>query len=320
MMSVTRPAIEGTVAVRDGRRLSFAEFGSVHGPAIVWMHGTPGARRQVPLEARAYAAEKGLRIIGIDRPGIGSSTPYLYENLFEWTRDLEVVLDHLGVETLRLMGLSGGGPYVLAAGAAMPDRVHGVGVMGGLGPTVGVDATEGGPIQLAVRLAPFINATRVPLSIALTQAIRVVKPVAGSILDLYASVQPPGDKELLGRPEFKAMFLDDLLNGSRFQVSAPLSDLILFTRHWGFDLSDVTVPVRWFHGDDDRIVPLRHGQHCVDRLPDATMQVMDGLSHLGGFGVAGEVMKSLMEVGPRRSAKQPTGTKPLPHARRRSPK
>ena len=192
--------------------------------------------------------------------------------------------------------------------------------MGGLGPTVGVDATEGGPIQLAVRLAPFINATRVPLSLALTQAIRVVKPVAGSILDLYASVQPPGDKELLGRPEFKAMFLDDLLNGSRFQVSAPLSDLILFTRHWGFELSDVTVPVRWFHGDDDRIVPLRHGQHCVDRLPDATMQVMDGLSHLGGFGVAGEVMKSLMEVGPRRSAKQPTGTKPLPHSRRRSSK
>ena len=50
--NVERPALEGTVAVRDGRRLSFAEYGSPRGAAIIWMHGTPGARRQIPLEAR----------------------------------------------------------------------------------------------------------------------------------------------------------------------------------------------------------------------------------------------------------------------------
>lgn len=301
MQRVTRPAIEGTVAVRDGRRLSFAEFGHVHGPAIVWMHGTPGARRQVPLDARAYAAEHGLRVIGIDRPGIGSSTPFLYDDLYDWALDLEVALDHLGVDTLRLIGLSGGGPYVLAAAAAMPDRVHGVGVLGGAAPTVGEDAADGGPMQLVMRLAPFINAARVPLGFALTQTIRVVRPLAGSALDLYASVQPPGDKLLLSQPDFRAMFLDDLLNGSRFQVSAPLSDLVLLTRDWGFELADVRVPVRWYHGDDDRIVPLRHAQHCVDRLPDATLQVMDGLSHLGGFGASSEVIRDLMTVGPRRA-------------------
>ena len=78
MANVERPALEGTVAVRDGRRLSFAEYGSPRGAAIIWMHGTPGARRQIPLEARRYADEHGLRIIGVDRPGIGSSTPHLY--------------------------------------------------------------------------------------------------------------------------------------------------------------------------------------------------------------------------------------------------
>lgn len=30
------------------------------------------------------------------------------------------------------------------------------------------------------------------------------------------------------RPEFKAMFLDDLLSGSRFETSAPLAHLVLF--------------------------------------------------------------------------------------------
>ena len=139
--------------------------------------------------------------------------------------------------------------------------------------------------------------TRVPLGIALTGAIRTVKPLAGPALDLYAAVQPPGDKNLLGRPEFKAMFLDDLLNGSRFQTSAPLADLLLFTRDWGFRLADVKVPVRWWHGDDDHIVPFRHGQHCVERLPDATMTTIDGESHLGGLGIAVKVMDELLALG-----------------------
>lgn len=292
-----RPTLEGSVAVRDGRRLSFAEYGSPRGPAIVWMHGTPGARRQIPVDARAYAAEAGVRIIGIDRPGIGSSTPYLYPDVRDWTADLALLLDALAIDTLRVIGLSGGGPYALAAGAAMPERVRGVGVLGGVAPTRGSDAAEGGIIRLAVHAAPVLAATRVPLGMALTGAIRTVKPLAGPALDLYAAVQPPGDKNLLGRPEFKAMFLDDLLNGSRFQTSAPLADLLLFTRDWGFALDDVRVPVRWWHGDDDHIVPFRHGQHCVDRLPDATMTTIDGESHLGGLGIAQKVMAELLALG-----------------------
>jgi pimeloyl-ACP methyl ester carboxylesterase len=294
-----RPTLEGNVAVRDGRRLSFAEYGSHTGPAIVWMHGTPGARRQIPLDARAYAEEHALRIIGIDRPGIGSSTSYLYPDLLDWTRDLALLLDALGIEEVRVIGLSGGGPYALAAGAGLPERVRGVGVLGGVAPTRGADAAAGGLVQLAVRFAPLLAAGRVPLGVALTTAIRTVRPLAGAGLDLYAMVQPVGDKNLLARPEFKAMFLDDLLNGSRFQTSAPLADLVLFTRDWGFDLADVRVPVRWWHGDADHIVPFRHGQHMVDRLPDATMSLIDGESHLGGLGIAAAVLSELMSLGPR---------------------
>ncbi len=305
MSNVKRPALEGTVGVRDDRRLSFAEYGSTRGSAIVWMHGTPGARRQIPLEARSYAEQNGLRVVGIDRPGIGSSTPHLYPNVLDWTRDLEILLDTLGIDTLRLIGLSGGGPYALAAGVAMPDRVHGVGILGGVAPTTGEDAVEGGLLQLAVRLAPVLSFARVPLGVALTAAIRLVRPLAGPALDLYAAVQPPGDRNLLSRPEFKAMFLDDLLNGSRFQTSAPLTDLVLFTRDWGFTAADVTVPVRWWHGDDDHIVPLAHGQHLVERLPDATLKVIDGESHLGGLGIAEEVLGTLMELGPRRATARP---------------
>jgi pimeloyl-ACP methyl ester carboxylesterase len=304
MGKVKRPTLEGTVGVRDDRRLSFAEYGSPRGAAIVWMHGTPGARRQIPLEARAYADAHGLRIIGVDRPGIGSSTPHLYPDVADWTADLELLMDALAIDTCRLIGLSGGGPYVLAAGALLPERVHGVGVLGGVVPTRGEDAADGGIIQLAVHAAPFLTLARIPLGMAITGTIRIIRPLAGRVLDLYAAVQPPGDKNLLSRPEFKAMFIDDLLNGSRFQTSAPLNDLILFTRDWGFSAADVQVPVRWWHGDEDHIVPFRHGEHLVSRLPDAMLKVIDGESHLGGLGIAEEVISTLMELGPRRVARR----------------
>jgi pimeloyl-ACP methyl ester carboxylesterase len=301
MRELDRPRLEGSVAVRGGRRLSFAEFGVPRGRAIVWMHGTPGARRQVPLEARMFAQENDIRIIGLDRPGIGSSTPHLYENILDWTGDLVELCDVLDIEKLHVIGLSGGGPYALAAGAALPERVHGVGVLGGVAPSTGPDAITGGLVGLAPYAAPLLSLARVPLGFALAQAIRLVRPVAGPILDGYAAVQPRGDKELLARPEFRAMFLDDLLNGSRFQVSAPLSDVILFTRHWGFEAADVQVPVHWWHGDSDHIIPHAHGVHMSERLPHARFTTIDGESHLGGLGAATEVLNQLMELGPRPS-------------------
>lgn len=294
MKGIDRPAVEGSVAVRDGRRLSFAEFGSVRGPAIIWMHGTPGARRQVPLDVRTYAAEHGVRVIGVDRPGIGSSTPHLYPNILDWTKDLEVLLDTLGLETVRVVGLSGGGPYALAAGAGLPSRVRAVGVMGGVAPLAGDDAVMDGPIQVVHRLEPFIRTVRRPMGVLLSQGIKVVRPLAGGVLDLYAAFQPEGDKRLLRRPEFKSMFLDDLLHGTRFQAQAPLADLVLFTRHWGFELADVHVPVHWWHGDEDWIVPVTHGAHCAERLPQVSFTVVEGESHLGGLGIGPEVVATVL--------------------------
>jgi pimeloyl-ACP methyl ester carboxylesterase len=300
MSDVDRPRLEGTVEVRGGRRLGFAAFGPAHGQSVVWLHGTPGGRRQIPLEARAYADRHGLRIIGIDRPGIGSSTPWVYDNILDFVPDLEIVADVLGLGAMHVIGLSGGGPYALAAGVGMADRVKSVAVIGGVAPTVGVDAIAGGAVGFAERFRGVIEVGRVPIGFALTAAIRVVKPLAGRGLDLYAVMQPEGDKRLLGRPEFKAMFLDDLLNGSRWQITAPLSDLLLFTRHWGFEVSEVKVPVRWYHGDADHIVPFAHGLHVSGRIPDSTMVTMEGESHLGGLGLAEEILDGLLSATKKR--------------------
>ncbi len=291
--TIEGPRVEGSVPVRDGRRLGFAEFGSPHGAAIVWLHGTPGARRQIPVAARRFAAEHELRIIGIDRPGIGSSTPHVYDSLVDATVDLTEVIDRLGVEELATIGLSGGGPYALALAHTLGERVRAVGVLGGVAPATGPEAAEGGLVGFGARMRPLVSAVRVPLGMGLSVAIRAAHPAAVPAIGLYARLSPEGDRRLLEQPEFKAMFLDDLLRGSRKQLTAPLSDLMLFTGDWGFSLADVTQPVHWWHGDADHIVPHAHGEHVVSLLPSASLVTLSGAAHLGGLGVATDVLETL---------------------------
>ena len=59
VLAIARPRLEGNVAVGQGRQIGFAEFGEPQGRAVFWLHGTPGARRQIPTEARVYAANHG---------------------------------------------------------------------------------------------------------------------------------------------------------------------------------------------------------------------------------------------------------------------
>jgi len=73
----------------------------------------------------------------------------------------------------------------------------------------------------------------------------------------------------------------------------------LFSKHWGFELADVKVPVIWWHGDADHIIPFAHGEHMVGRLPNAELRVLSGESHLGGLGAGQEILESLLAVADR---------------------
>lgn len=99
-IEIARPKLEGNVAVGEDRQIGFAEFGDPQGRAVFWLHGTPGARRQIPTEARLYAENHKIRLIGLDRPGIGSSTPHRYENIRAFAEDLRTIADTLGIDKM----------------------------------------------------------------------------------------------------------------------------------------------------------------------------------------------------------------------------
>jgi pimeloyl-ACP methyl ester carboxylesterase len=299
VLAIARPKLEGNVAVAEDRQIGFAEFGAPQGRTIFWLHGTPGARRQIPTEARVYAERQNIRLIGVDRPGIGASTPHQYDNVLAFAADLGVIADTLGIDKMAVIGLSGGGPYALACAAAMPDRIVAAGVLGGVAPASGPDAIGGGAMALGSLVAPLLKVAGFPIRWTAVAVVRLARPVASPALDLYGLISPPADRRLLARPEFKAMFLDDLLNGSRKQLAAPFADIVVFARYWGFRLDEVKVPVRWWHGDRDHIIPYAHGQHVVCRLPDAELHPMPGESHLGGLGRAEEILGTMIEIWER---------------------
>ena len=51
-------------------------------------------------------------------------------------------------------------------------------------------------------------------------------------------------------------------------------------------------PVSVWHGSADTMVPLRHSQELVARLPDATLTVWAGEGHLATVTHIGEVLDS----------------------------
>lgn len=298
MSQVPAAFLEGSVTSADGRDIAFAQFGTPNGRPIFWLHGTPGGRRQVPAEARRIAADQGLRIIGIDRPGIGGSSAHTYDAIADFADDLDVIADRLGCDEFAVVGLSGGGPYTLACAHALPDRVTAAAVLGGVAPTCGPDAAPGGIVRLASYFEPVVRAVSEPLGLGLAAAIWPLRPFASPLFEAYALVSPEADRRIFAQPEIKEMFLDDILLASRWSMRAPLYDVVLFGRDWGFRLGDIQVPVRFWHGDADHLVPLEHGYWQAERIPDAELRVRPGESHLGGLGAAAEVLDAILGLWP----------------------
>ena len=295
------PRSEGTVTLADGRRIGYAEYGVGDGDPVLWFHGTPGARHQISPDVNAIADERGVRLITIERPGVGESTAHLHDRVLDWAGDIEQVTQQLGVDRFALAGLSGGGPYVLACAYAFPERVVAGAVLGGVAPTQGEDAADGGLVSLATRFRLPLEWFREPLGYTMWGAAKLLMPVGDQAFEIYLHTSPPGDQRVFRMPGMKKMFLRDISEGSRHRFHAVIYDVILFTRDWGFSPRDVEVPIRFWHGDEDHIVPLVHGHHVASLMPDAEVYERAGESHLGALAALDEVLDTLLALWPDRT-------------------
>lgn len=86
-----------TVTLQDGRLLGYARYGVENGPTIICLHGAPGSRIDF---ARSDTAAKavGARLISVDRPGIGLSSPHQKGTLLTYANDIKDFTEILGLD------------------------------------------------------------------------------------------------------------------------------------------------------------------------------------------------------------------------------
>src|SRR5262245_4001721 len=75
--------IERILTMADGRAVGVADYGAAGDMPVIWCHGGPGCRLEPACSAEA-ASRAGLRLVGIDRPGYGRSTPQPGRTIGGW--------------------------------------------------------------------------------------------------------------------------------------------------------------------------------------------------------------------------------------------
>jgi pimeloyl-ACP methyl ester carboxylesterase len=81
----------------------------------------------------------------------------------------------------------------------------------------------------------------------------------------------------------------------RISVDGWLDDDLAFTRPWGFDFSEITVPTMIWQGDADLMVPFAHGQWLASHVPGASVHLESGEGHLSiGIGAVEFMLDDLV--------------------------
>jgi pimeloyl-ACP methyl ester carboxylesterase len=265
------------VRLPDGRWLACREFGHGRGVPVVYCHGFPAAGAEAAF-ADAAAREAGVRLIAPDRPGIGASSAHDLARVADWAGDVEALLDGLGIHAAAMLGLSGGGPYALAAAGAMPQRVHHVTVVAGLGPLADIGTAAGmSPIaRVSMSLARQAPAVLAAMFAALAPLVRASPGAAFRLLGARGAA---ADRQLLADPGLRAIWRQALAD-SVAQGSRPATqEMRRYVRPWGISLDRVRPPVQLLHGIEDRVIPVSHARWLAARLPSASLWLAPGEGH-----------------------------------------
>ncbi|MGE2719218.1 alpha/beta fold hydrolase [Mycolicibacterium celeriflavum] len=278
------------VTTHDGRRLAYVEVGDPDGPLVIHNHGGPSSRLEVVLLAES-AARNGIRLVGVDRPGMGRSSPQKARSYACWSRDLTAVADALGYRQFGVTGWSEGGPWALAAAAYLdPVRLCHVssiapGSYGAFGDNSAapylskVDALGG---SLALRFPPSFRLMYAALGFS-------AKHMRNGFLKTLRDSVSDYDREILSRPQIEGPFMDAVAECFAHGSAGLVRDAELLYRRWDFDLSLITRPVHLWQGLDDRLVPDPINKAVSDAMPGSIWHAVEGAGHFVAIGSGDEI-------------------------------
>lgn len=284
------PAPSGQFTLGDGRTLAWDEHGDKTGPAVIYMHGTPGCRILWSGIPR-MAEEARVRLIMPDRPGCGASGFQPGRRITDWPSDVAALADQLNLSRYRVLGASGGGPYALACASGGDPRLVRVAVTSGLGPLDTPEAFD----QLTDTNRSIFTAAASGVDAALPVARALTaggNSSQGSIAAMMATM-PAEDQAILHENPAMLAELADMRAVVAGGPEGLAHDLWLTTQPWGFDLTGISIPVDFYAGDHDRNVPVRMVAEQADLVPRSTFTIWPAAGHLAELVRLGEVLTHL---------------------------
>jgi pimeloyl-ACP methyl ester carboxylesterase len=278
--------------LKDGRTLAYAEYGVTDGTPVFFFHGMPGSRFFRPPDE--ITARLRVRLICMDRPGYGASTFQLGRHILDWPVDIAQLADHLGIDKFAVAGHSGGGPYVAACAYAIPDRLTAAAILSGAGPIDSSDGTLGmsAANKFGIRVGRFIPWPLWQALIWMFYQRRAMDPAAD--MDRGDGIRPPADDEQIHKPDVREACLLSEVEAFRPGLRGLAWDARLLTRHWGFPLEDIRIPVHLWHGTEDDQVPISMAHYIAGKIPGCKITICENEAHLALFPHWEEILTQLI--------------------------
>jgi pimeloyl-ACP methyl ester carboxylesterase len=286
------------VQLTSGRHLAYREYGDANGTPVLFCHGWPSSLTMAEL-TDAAARRLRVRVISPDRPGISASAFVANRKLVDWPAVVRQLMDALAIREFRILAISGGAPYACATGWKFPERVRAIAVVSGAPPIIEL-ADEIGLLRLyrwmlaLYRKHPQLLRTMFYLArpIASLRPPVHFRPLLLRLLRL----QPCDSAALHDSVAFEACF-ESQRRAWRASAKGVMADAEIYAQPWGFRLEDVHVPVRLWHGKQDRAFSLEIAKQVAHRLPNCTARFIENEGHYSlPIRHVHEILADLIEV------------------------
>ena len=271
---------ENLIQLPDGAVVAFEEYGDANGVPVIFCHGWPSSRTMARLTDEP-ARELGIRIVSLDRPGIRGSSLQPNRKLSDWPCLLEQVVERLDLPEFRMLAISGGALYAYATAVAMPERVRAIAIVGGAPPMA--EITDGEGLLPLYRWMLALYRSRPGL---LRRCFYLVRPFLSVrspvrfrpfVLKMLRLRRCDADS-LRNAAAFEAVFESQRL-AWRASAEGVMADAEIYAQPWGFAIEDVRVPVRLWHGKEDRAFSVQLAEQMVKRLPNCKSRFVNDAGH-----------------------------------------
>ncbi|MGY1811726.1 alpha/beta fold hydrolase [Blastococcus sp. SYSU D00820] len=235
---IPAPERLGSTRLPDGRRLAWSEWGPETGRPVLLFPGA-ATSRHLGLTAGALSG-LDVRLMSIDRPGLGGSDPHPGRTLGTWADDVAafVALRELG----RPAGVafSQGAPFGLACAAA--------GVLSALAVVSGTDELAAPEVRPALvpdvaRLVELGGADP-----AAAAAVFAQLATTDAMWQMVLGMSGPADRAVYEEASFAAAYRQAMEEAFVQGPEGYATDTLLSMRPWPFAADAIDVPVHLWYG------------------------------------------------------------------------